>query len=134
MQSYFLTLLMVVISSLTLAVRLAKSPLSRSSLGKRLEPIPTQVTPALNQPLRLASEVSTPPVGMMLVQGMGPLTAFTKEGPPISDAGKSFTTSAPSSWALLISEMVPQPGDQATPRRLQVLAISSRSEERRVGK
>src|SRR5690554_7150029 len=116
---------MVAISSFTLAVSPAKSPFSRSSLGKRLEPIPTQVTPALNQPLRLASEVSTPPVGIMFVQGIGPLTAFTKEGPPISDPGNNFTISAPNSCALLISEIVPQPGDHATPRRLHILAISS---------
>src|SRR3546814_1418619 len=66
------------------------------SFGKRLDPMPTQVAPALNHFARFSAVGSTPPVTMMLVQGMGPLIALMKPGPNTL-AGKSLTTSAPSS-------------------------------------
>jgi len=46
-----------------------------------LEPIPTQVTPALNHDSRLLLSVETPPVGIIFVQGQGPFMAFTKSAP-----------------------------------------------------
>src|ERR1039457_2972666 len=90
----------------------------------RLEPIPTQTTPASNQPLSDASVLSTPPVGMIDTQGHGPLTAFTKPGPPTSLPGKILRISQPSSSAWEISEALPQPGEYGTLRRLQVRATS----------
>src|SRR5665648_619114 len=87
--------------------------------------MPTPCTPALNHPFRLASSGETPPVGMMLAHGIGPLTPETKSGPPTDEPGKILTTSAPSSCALLISVTEPHPGLHAIFRRLQTLAISS---------
>src|SRR5690554_5484928 len=87
------------------------SRLARTSLGKRFEPMPTQVTPALNQADRLSSLGETPPVTMIFDHGIGPLIFFTKDGPPTSPPGKSFTISAPSSWAYPISVVVAQPGE-----------------------
>ena len=66
----------------------------------------------------------TPPVGIILVQGHGPLIAFTKSGPYIPP-GKSFTISQPNSSALAISLSEPQPGDQRTFLLLHASAISS---------
>src|SRR5512145_2372275 len=89
------------------------------------EPIPTQAAPALNQAHRLSSVGSTPPVGMILVHGIGPFTASTKPGPPTWLPGKTLTISAPSSSAREISETEPHPGDQRILRRLHILAMSS---------
>src|ERR1035438_1634984 len=93
----------------------------------RLEPIPTQTTPASNQPLSDASVLSTPPVGMIDTQGQGPLTAFTKPGPPTSLPGKILRISQPSSSACEISEALPHPGEYGTLRRLQARATSALS-------
>ena len=90
-----------------------KSLLAKISLEISFDPIPTQVTPASNHPLRFSSSVLTPPVGMILVQGCGPWIAFTKPGPYV-EPGNSLITSQPSSSARLISASEPQPGDQST--------------------
>src|ERR1035437_8029480 len=95
------------------------------SLVRSCDPIPIQVTPALNQAERFSSDVSTPPVGIILDQGNGPLTASTNFGPPTCDPGKILTTSAPSSSAYPISVTEPHPGDHEILRRLQTLAISA---------
>src|SRR5512144_2891566 len=89
--------------------------------------MPTHATPALNQADSEASVGSTPPVGMIEVQGQGPDTAFTNEGPPTSAPGKILTISQPSSSAAEISDTVPQPGEYAIFRRLQVRATSGLS-------
>ena len=57
--------------------------------------MPTQDTPASNHALSEASVLSTPPVGMIETHGHGPLTAFTKAGPPTSAPGKILTISQP---------------------------------------
>ena len=52
-----------------------------ASLGKSLDPIPTQVTPALNPADRFSSVGSTAPVAMIRVHGMGAahtITAFAQ--------------------------------------------------------
>src|SRR5450759_61696 len=90
----------------------------------RLEPMPTQATPASNQALSEASVLSSPPFGMMETQGHGPLTAFTNFGPPTSPPGKIFKISQPSSSACEISEALPQPGEYGILRRLQARATS----------
>src|SRR3546814_10008616 len=100
-----------------------QSLLRISSFGKRLDPMPTQVAPALNHFARFSAVGSTPPVTMMLVQGMGPLIALMKPGPNTL-AGKSLTTSAPSSSASDISVMVEAPGIHAIFRRLHTRATS----------
>ncbi|MBA7688206.1 hypothetical protein ES703_96685 [subsurface metagenome] len=61
------------------------------------------VSPALNHAVRFSSVGSTPPVGIILVQGQGPLTAATNFCPPTCSPGKIFITSAPSSSAFDIS-------------------------------
>ena len=73
--------------------------------------MPTQETPASNQLLSEASVASTPPVGMMETHGQGPLTDFTKAGPPTSLPGNTLTISQPSSSAWEISDALPQPGE-----------------------
>src|ERR1700742_4353744 len=90
----------------------------------RFDPMPAATIPAPNHSRKEASVASTPPVGMILVQGMGPSTAFTNDGPPTLSPGKTFTISQPSSWASLISVAEPQPGEYGMPRRLQSLATS----------
>src|SRR6056297_3553364 len=111
---------MVLVSSFTLLVSASKSPFSIMSFGNSLDPIPTQVTPALNQFSRFSRVVSTPPVGMMLVHGHGPLTPLTNEAPPTSEAGNIFTNSAPNSSAFPISDTEPQPGAHRIFRRLHI--------------
>jgi hypothetical protein len=49
--------------------------ISNISVEINYPPIPTQVTPASNHSLKLASDKSTPPVAMTDVWGMGPLRA-----------------------------------------------------------
>ena len=66
--------------------------------------------PAPNHLAIGASSGSTPPVGMILTQGIGPLTALTKSGPPTDDPGNSLTMSQPSSCASPMSVTEPQPG------------------------
>jgi len=62
--------------------------------------------------LRSDSSVgSTPPVGMMRVQGMGPMTFLTNSAPPTELPGNTLTISQPSSCAALISLAEPQPGE-----------------------
>src|ERR1035438_10683045 len=95
----------------TLAAMPAYSPALSSSPLTRLEPMPTQETPAPNQLLSEASVASTPPVGMMETHGHGPLTDLTKEGPPTSLPGNTLTISQPSSSACEISDALPQPGE-----------------------
>src|SRR5690606_9607196 len=74
------------------------------------EPMPAATTPAPNHLAMLAGSGSTPPVGMILVQGMGPSTALTKSGPPTLAPGNSLTMSQPISCARMISVTEPQPG------------------------
>ena len=81
-----------------------------ASFGNSLEPIPTQVTPALNQPDRFSSVGSTAPVAMISDQGIGAFIFFTKEGPPTFPAGNTLHRSHPTSWAKPISETEPHPG------------------------
>src|ERR1035441_7624000 len=76
--------------------------------------MPTQETPAPNQLLSDASVASTPPVGMMETHGHGPLTDFTKAGPPTSLPGNTLTISQPSSSACEISDALPQPDRKST--------------------
>ena len=72
--------------------------------------MPQATMPAPNH-LRSESSVgSTPPVGMMRVQGIGAITLRTKSGPPTEAPGKTLTISQPSSWASPISVAEPQPG------------------------
>src|SRR5687768_11949807 len=87
--------------------------------------MPTQCTPALNQAVKLPSSGSTSPLGIILVQGQGPLTALTNSGPPTCFPGNILTTSAPSSSALEISVTEPQPGDHKIFLLLQTTATSS---------
>src|SRR5699024_10646595 len=101
----------------------SKSSFSRNSVVISFDPMPTQVAPASNQAVKFSFSAVTPPVGMILVHGQGPLTACTKPGPSWLP-GKILTISAPSSSAWDISESVPQPGDHNILRRLQTLAIS----------
>ena len=56
----------------------------------RLEPIPTQATPAPNQALSEASVLSTPPVGMMETHGQGPLDSRDELGAADFSAGEHF--------------------------------------------
>src|SRR5699024_10485735 len=98
--------------------------LSRKDFLTNFDPIPTQVAPASNQALRFSFSAVTPPVGMILVQGWGPLTAFTKPGPSWLP-GQILTISAPNPSARDISVTVPQPGPHRIFRRLHTLAISS---------
>src|SRR5690606_21376439 len=65
----------------TFSSRALKSPLASSSPEINWEPIPTQVAPAENQAPRLSRVGETPPVGMISVQGCGPLMAFMNPGP-----------------------------------------------------
>ena len=81
-----------------------------ASLGKSLDPIPTQVTPALNQADRFSSVGSTAPVAMIRVHGMGAFMFLTNEGPPTFPAGNILQRSQPVSWAKPISDTEPQPG------------------------
>jgi hypothetical protein len=75
-----------------------------------LEPMPQATMPAPNH-LRSDSSVgSTPPVGMMRVHGIGPMTLLTKSGPPTEEPGKTLMISQPSSCASPISVAEPQPG------------------------
>ena len=67
-----------------------------ASFGKRLLPIPTQVTPALNQPSRFSRVGFTPPVTIILLHGIGARRPFTKAGPSTSP-GKTLQRSQPSS-------------------------------------
>ena len=90
--------------------------------------MPIAATPALSQDVSDSSVESTPPVGMMRVQGIGPMTFFTKFGPPTSLPGNTFTISQPSAWALEISVALPQPGEYGIMRRLQSSATSGLSD------
>src|SRR5574344_2597357 len=92
------------------SVMACHSPLAIASLGKSFEPMPTQVTPALNQAVRFSSVGSTAPVAMISDQGIGAFIFFTKEGPPTLPAGKILQRSQPASCAKPISETEPQPG------------------------
>ena len=78
-----------------LAVIAAQSPAATVSLGKSLEPIPTQRTPALIQGVRFSSVGYTAPVTMMLLQRKGAITFLTNEGPPTLPAGNTLVTSQP---------------------------------------
>src|SRR5690606_19412378 len=77
-----------------------------------------------NHPFKLSFVADTPPVGIMLVHGCGPLIALTKSG-PYKSPGNNFTISQPNSSALAISVNEPQPGDHNTFLLLQTMAISS---------
>ena len=76
--------------SLTVAVRVFQSPAFTIFSVIRADPIPTHVTPAVNHFSRFSSDGSTPPVGMMLVHGHGPLTALTNDGPPTALPGNDL--------------------------------------------
>src|SRR5687767_12823073 len=87
--------------------------------------MPQATMPAPNHLRRLSSVGSTPPVGMMRVQGIGPITFFTNSGPPTEPPGNTLTISLPSSCAYEISVAEPQPGLYGMQRRLQTLATSA---------
>ena len=72
--------------------------------------MPQATMPAPNHFFSDSSEASTPPVGMMRVQGIGPSTFLTNSGPPTLEPGNTLTISQPSSSASEISEAEPQPG------------------------
>ncbi len=79
------------------------------SAGKSLLPIPTQKTPAPNHFSKLSLSGETPPVTMILDQGIGAkvlLIRFVLVASP----GKIFVKSQPASCAVLISVGVKQPG------------------------
>ena len=80
------------------------------SAGNSFDPIPTQVTPDLNQAVRFSSVGSTAPVAIIILHGIGARTFFTNDGPPTFPAGKIFTKSQPSSCDMPISVTEPQPG------------------------
>ena len=75
----------------------------------------------------LSADTATPPVGMMLVHGIGPRIALTNSGPP-TEPGNTLTISAPSSSARLISPGVMQPGRYGILRRLHSSAMASSSD------
>ena len=62
------------------SVMACHSPLAIASLGKSFEPMPTQVTPALNQAVRFSSVGSTAPVAMISDQGIGAFIFFHEGG------------------------------------------------------
>ena len=116
---------MIVASASRQSVDIASQlPAAIISFGNSLEPMPTQVTPALNQADRFSSVGSTAPVAMIIDQGIGALMFFTNDGPPTFPAGKILHRSQPTSWAKPISETEPHPGVYGTKRRLQTFAIS----------
>ena len=82
-----------------------------TSLGKSLEPIPTQSTPLLIHSVRLSLSGDTAPVTITLLQRNGPRIFLTNEGPPTLPAGNTLVTSQPAAWALLISDTEPHPGE-----------------------
>src|SRR5690554_6614522 len=84
------------------------------------------VAPASNHSLRFSLFGDTPPVGMMLVHGCGPLMFFMNFAPKLSP-GKSLTISQPISSACAISVNEPHPGDHNTLRLLQTIAMSLRN-------
>ena len=92
------------------AVMAFQSLAAMASLGNRLEPIPTQVTPALNQADKFSSVGSTAPVAIIIDHGIGALIFLTKEGPPTFPAGNTLHKSHPTSCANPISETDPHPG------------------------
>ena len=77
----------------------AQSPALTAASVTSFEPMPAATMPAPNHLAMLAASGSTPPVGMIFVQGMGARTALMKSGPPTLAPGKSLTMSQPSSWA-----------------------------------
>ena len=87
-----------------------QSPSATARSVTRREPIPAATMPDPNQAASDVGSGSTPPVGMILVQGMGPSTAFTNSGPPTLEPGNSLTMSQPRAWALEMSVTEPQPG------------------------
>ena len=80
------------------------------SAGKRFEPIPTHVTPALTHAERFSSVGSTAPVTISIDQGIGAFTFFTNDGPPTFPAGNTLQRSQPTSCANPISDTDPHPG------------------------
>ena len=72
---------MVLITSDTVAFNPLKSFCSITVFEINCDPIPTQVTPASNQDFKFSFDVFTPPVGIILVHGCGPLMALTNSGP-----------------------------------------------------
>ena len=72
--------------------------------------MPAATIPAPNHFAMDPASGSTPPVGMILVQGMGPMTALTKSGPPTEAPGNSLMMSQPRAWASVMSRTDPQPG------------------------
>ena len=75
-----------------------------------LEPIPTAETPASNHDFNESSVISTPPVGIIEVCGIGPKISLTKFGPPAAPPGKTLTNSTPNSCAFEISVADVHPG------------------------
>src|SRR5574344_2153597 len=95
--------------SLHLLVMYAQSPSATLSLGKSLEPLPTQKTPASNHFFRLSASGATPPVTMIFDQGIGAIKPLMRLAPTTSP-GKTLVKSQPTSCALPISDGVRQPG------------------------
>src|SRR5208283_1908762 len=58
----------------------------------------------------------TPPVGLKRTSGNGPPNAFSAPMPPTCSAGNSFTVVKPRAIAAMISDAVPTPGTNGTPR------------------
>ena len=110
-------------ASLQSLVIAAQSCDAIDSLGKRLLPIPTHVTPALNHPSRFSLVGLTPPVTMIWLQGIGARRPLTNAGPRTSP-GNTLQRSQPSSCALPTSDTVPHPGQYGTRRLLHIGAIS----------
>src|SRR5690554_2041671 len=111
LKYYFRNLLTIERQCLHSSVIVFQSPLCNTSFGNKLDPIPTQVAPALNHADRFSSVGSTPPVTMIFDHGIGPFMFFMNEGPPTLPPGNTFTISAPNSWAKPISVGVAHPGE-----------------------
>src|SRR6266566_5853481 len=113
MTIYRISLRVLRIQPRTLRARVvipAKSFAAMRFSRNNCDPMPIQLTPALNQEVILSSVACMPPVGMMSVQGQGSKIDLTNFSPSIDEDGKSLTISTPNVSASEISVGVAQPG------------------------
>ena len=121
--SYFIKLRATSIASAQMRLIALQSFAAINSFGKRQLPIPTAKAPALNHDDRFSAVGSTPPVTIILLQGIGAIKPLINFGPSTSP-GKTLHRSQPISCAIPTSVIEPQPGVYGMSLRLHTFATS----------